>query len=1099
MINTLDISPHSSLKHSKISKLDATLIAATIHFGDFDKTWNLKNGPSFFLNEFQKKKVLKSLRQLDRGLISSIKGQSPKNFQDRLELLNHLAKNLESSDMLKKNGAIFTPPWLAKYVTDNAIRFWKQLNKGKNGPKSTLDSSCGPGVFLAALENNLGKHTEITGIDINEKFLALADIYFFRNKTNVLLKNDDYLLSSSSKQLDLFCQKKESSKFDIIVGNPPYVRSQHLNSTYVKKLKKNFSDVLNGNFDLTVPFLSSTIDDLAEGGVASLVVSNKLLRSKYGRLICEKIKDEARLLQILDFGDGQLFEGSTTYTCIITFSKSSKAKTFLFKKFDSGVDWNLGITNILKKKEERIPTGKLDSFPWQLSTILEDDVLESIAKSNSLRWDDVFEDTIQGVRTGANDIYLVDQNQKLEEEITKPFVSGEHIRAGFLKKSSKRIIWPYKTRTHVESVKLLEESKIRKSYPDTYKWLKKNSEKLRARNIGEGLPWYAYVRNQNILRMHRPKIIGRELMPRAEFAFDKSGKVTICSGYAMLPKMNASRDIELWASILSTEILEFQLRYHCTQLRNGWFRILKHNLQNIKLPILIKSSHKKAVDLAKKVSLGDEKALIKLNEIVGKAFGLSPSQIRKITKYLERYHDKSLSQEYRKKIGLSKDLFPRPYYLSDLSERELARYHPVELPHYYQNHVERFEIGRKVTFNECKNLPIHRWYRYTQGYSPKLVGFLLDEFGAKAGENVFDPFLGSGTTVVESLNRGLNASGCEISPLMCWIANNKIANWNIRSLEQILVQVKQKKINRHLPKTLLFSKFFNNAYSSNVLSQIFGYKEWIKHSLSNRQEINFVNLGLISILEDISQIRKHGSHYRFLNKSANVGLSKLNIETISDDADIRPILINKLEDILSDIKGASFVKGGKGSVYEGDFRSFEGPNKYDYVITSPPYLNRNNYMVQQKGELVVLGLIDTEEELRKIIKKTFRSHVEANLSKTPTSKIEEVNEIIRLVELSNNNNPKIPHMIAGYFDDLLDTFERLNKLVKPGGKVAFVVGCSRWGGVVVPVDHLLAKIAESKGFCLDTILVTRLKGNSPQQMRQYGRIPLRESIVVFER
>jgi len=76
---------------------------------------------------------------------------------------------------------------------------------------------------------------------------------------------------------------------------------------------------------------------------------------------------------------------------------------------------------------------------------------------------------------------------------------------------------------------------------------------------------------------------------------------------------------------------------------------------------------------------------------------------------------------------------------------------------------------------------------------------------------------------------------------------------------------------------------------------------------------------------------------------------------------------------------------------------------------------------------------------------------------------------------------------------------QLHQALKPGGWAAFVLGNSRWGGVVVPVDHLMAMLAEKAGFKVDKIMVTRLKGNSPQQMRKYGRIPVRESVVVIRK
>jgi hypothetical protein len=125
--------------------------------------------------------------------------------------------------------------------------------------------------------------------------------------------------------------------------------------------------------------------------------------------------------------------------------------------------------------------------------------------------------------------------------------------------------------------------------------------------------------------------------------------------------------------------------------------------------------------------------------------------------------------------------------------------------------------------------------------------------------------------------------------------------------------------------------------------------------------------------------------------------------------------------------------------------------------------------------------------------------VEANLDSVPKTSFPDVEKILKSLELTDNNNPKIPHMIAGYFEDMKSVLVELRRVVKPGGRVVFVVGNTRWGGVVVPVDHLLAKIAEENGFRPEKILVTRFKGNSPQQMARYGKIPVRESIVILSR
>jgi DNA modification methylase len=144
-------------------------------------------------------------------------------------------------------------------------------------------------------------------------------------------------------------------------------------------------------------------------------------------------------------------------------------------------------------------------------------------------------------------------------------------------------------------------------------------------------------------------------------------------------------------------------------------------------------------------------------------------------------------------------------------------------------------------------------------------------------------------------------------------------------------------------------------------------------------------------------------------------------------------------------------------------------------------------------------MIGSKSEYKNLVKSTFRSHTDSKLSLDLISHYKEVNIIISSIELSEGNNPKIPHMICDYFSDLEASLKECYRLLKKGGKASFVVGNTRWGGIVVPIDHLLAKIAESIGFSVSSIYITRLKGNSPQQMKKYGKIAVRESIVNLEK
>src|SRR5207247_1467455 len=141
-----------------------------------------------------------------------------------------------------------------------------------------------------------------------------------------------------------------------------------------------------------------------------------------------------------------------------------------------------------------------------------------------------------GIRTGANQFFVVPNAQaaELEEGAVLQFVSGENIRRCQVLPPDFSLIWPYRF-TDVGAVTAIREDDLARNFPKVASYFGTIREQLSARSLEPGTPWYAYSRSQNLDLAHRPKIIGRELMPRAEFAADHRGAYAMCSGYALLP------------------------------------------------------------------------------------------------------------------------------------------------------------------------------------------------------------------------------------------------------------------------------------------------------------------------------------------------------------------------------------------------------------------------------------------------------------------------------------------------------------------------------------------------------------------------------------
>ena len=139
------------------------------------------------------------------------------------------------------------------------------------------------------------------------------------------------------------------------------------------------------------------------------------------------------------------------------------------------------------------------------------------------------------------------------------------------------------------------------------------------------------------------------------------------------------------------------------------------------------------------------------------------------------------------------------------------------------------------------------------------------------------------------------------------------------------------------------------------------------------------------------------------------------------------------------------------------------------------------------------------EELKAIRFGILRSHIESKIRKGEIPPHPVIKEVVEILGRKKLNNPKIPSMITTYFIDMQKVITEWFKVLAPGGKVAMVVDNVRFEGELIPVDLVLSEMAEEAGFEVKEIIVARYKGNSSQQMKKYGRVPVRESIVVWEK
>ncbi|MBN1190524.1 MAG: hypothetical protein JXA46_12280 [Dehalococcoidales bacterium] len=395
-----------------------------------------------------------------------------------------------------------------------------------------------------------------------------------------------------------------------------------------------------------------------------------------------------------------------------------------------------------------------------------------------------------------------------------------------------------------------------------------------------------------------------------------------------------------------------------------------------------------------------------------------------------------------------------------------------------------------VTARLNKKTPIHDWYVYPHSYARELVHFVLDEFKVGPGSIVLDPCVGAGSTVLSCRERKISAIGYDLLPLSVLITNVKTRDYDVESLEKNWKALLSNGLRNQRVEKWPEMAFFSGAFDNRVLERILQTRDSILR-VDNPEHREFFLLGLIAILENLSKTAKGGGWLRW----------RTNNTSSQNDVDI--LFQARINKMINDLKSPSIVSPhfGTWKAKEADARNLPGENQYDAVVTSPPYLNRHDYTRIFLLELVIPFLLN-EHELKDLRYKSLRSHVEAKQQNIDKQKYEQPDKLVKIMDEIKSmlvNNPRVPEMIAGYFEDIFLMLREISRLTKKGAGVAFVLGNVRFSGMMIPVDEITAEIGEQAGLTWNKTVVARLRGNSAQQMGKYGKELSRESLILWQK
>ncbi len=448
-----------------------------------------------------------------------------------------------------------------------------------------------PGVENHILEKN------IFGVDINEESVEIAKLSLWlrtaqRGRKLTSLNNnikcgnsliDDPTVAGDKafnwqKEFPTVFDPSTSSGggFDIIIGNPPYVKLETIKDVSIALEQVNYT-TFDKRGDLYVLFVEKGFSILKEKGYISYIMPNKWLQAGYG----EKLRTyflTKHLVELIDFGDIQIFEGATTYPVIFTARQDKPHKTFKAALLKSAAHFDFEANIALNANE--FETAKFTKDTWVISSGSNNKLLEKLNKKHSTLKEFINGEALRGILSGLSQAFIIDEVTKQRiikkdsesANFINPFVQGRDITRYNKAQAVGYMIIIEKGFTKSLFGELLETDaweKFESKYPGVSEWLKPFEDKAKKRT-DKGDYWWELRACDYYNDFKKPKIMYQKFQVKPCFIYDEKGLYCNDSMW-MIPTDNKAL-----LGVLNSKMGWWLITKYCTQIQNGCQLIWKY-------------------------------------------------------------------------------------------------------------------------------------------------------------------------------------------------------------------------------------------------------------------------------------------------------------------------------------------------------------------------------------------------------------------------------------------------------------------------------------------------------------------------------------------
>lgn len=626
----------------EIHLTDQVFIESTIIEGIINGLYEIPGGMASYDFSLIDADVLGAVYEQYLGHVATVVKQRAKEAQIRMDLGYPVEPTFEltaKKERRKEHGIYYTPRFITNYIVKETVgHFLEESSYNEILNMKILDPACGSGSFLIrAYDELLNYHAyrrsksvseldqyerlpvltgNIFGVDLDTQAVEIACLNLLLRslaKRETLpsladnIRQGNSLISGTEEALksyfgDNWREKKSfnweqefedimaEGGFDIVIGNPPYVRIQTLPRDEADYYREQYRSAF-GSFDIYILFLEQAIKLLKPGGRLGFITSGKFLKADYGKKIQQILRQECTVESIIDLSAQQVFAEATTYPVIVVLKKGIEEKPLRYAFIPENIDFSKATPPIDVSMLPTSTTNQEAVVKGIWPPMASDSTLLTKLAQNTIPLRELSERIFVGLQTSADKVYILEKRSEpsegivrvyshslehefeLESALLKPLLSGKDTERYGHPIPNQLLLFPYNVIKG--KAELISPQEFAVAYPKCWEYLLQNRETLENREQGKMRheKWYAYVYPKNLALHDRRKMAIPRLVSRLAAVYDRNRIFYLDNvdvGGLILKEKDDAQYLYI-LGLLNSRLLDFYLHRISVPFRGGFY------------------------------------------------------------------------------------------------------------------------------------------------------------------------------------------------------------------------------------------------------------------------------------------------------------------------------------------------------------------------------------------------------------------------------------------------------------------------------------------------------------------------------------------------